>query len=471
MADDSFTACATLRIVSLPRELKDEYEICDFVADLIGGVRNRVTIEHMTSPAGVYYRTAIVEIGLWPDDEFCKAQKQRLVDAGDKGVIFTDFPNWLTGKQVPLNFHFNNGKPMSHIKIIAIKPVKPVEPVEPVILSTDPLMLPQDAWTSIYIPVLPADLEMDNGDMRYNKNDTLCEFFEDQLKIGRVSRIDFMDKSIPGQHYVGRCAYVHFDTWYDNEVANLVRQNIDEKGEFWCNGYYDGYEFCRFDRNRFITLKVNHKPIPVAPADMNVHQIAAANAALEARVKELEEQNAQLKADYTDVCIHRSNQIMSMMVREEKIAKLEAEVKSSTMVSVPDHVAGKGFQLDIGPMLAKNVRLNEVEAQLEKRDFEIASLKDLVKKVHEEGYAVICAKDEEIAKLKKPLTMEDMFNQLRSKMDHFKEVSAELLVKYGTNDAVNEAGVFDTPEYSEYSFDFIEAIKDLYEEFVPIIWR
>ena len=368
MSTDSFTACATLRIVSLPRELKDEYEICDFVADLIGGVRNRVTIEHVTSPTGVYYRTAIVEIGLWPDNEFCNAQKQRLIDAGDKGVIFTEFPNWLTGKQVPLNFHFNNGKPMSHIKIVVIKPV---ESVEPVILSTDPLMLPQDAWTSIYIPVLPADLEMDNGDMRYNENDTLCEFFEDQLKIGRVSRIDFMDKSIPGQHYVGRCAYVHFDAWYDNEVANMVRQNIDEKGEFWCNGYYDGYEFCKFDRNRFITLKVNHKPIPVAPVDMNVHQIAAANTALEARVKELEEQNAELK------------------------------VNSSTLVSVPDHVAGMGFQLDIGPMLAKNVRLNEVEAQLEKRDSEIASLKDLLKRVHEEGYAVICAKDEEIAILKK----------------------------------------------------------------------
>jgi hypothetical protein len=142
-----------------------------------------------------------------------------------------------------------------------------------------------------------------------------------------------------------------------------VRKTISSKGEFSCNGFYDGFEFRKFERSRYINLKVNHKPIPAATEDMNIHQLAA-------RVKVLEEQNARL---------------------EEQLVK--------------------------------------------------------------------------------PITREEAFKQLQKKMEEFKVVSSELMAKYGTNDAVNEAGVFDTPDYNQYNFDYMGAISELYEEFVPIIFR
>jgi hypothetical protein len=197
---------------------------------------------------------------------------------------------------------------------------------------------------------------MDNGDVRLNDEDELTAFFEDKLKVGKVSRIDFMSKAVPNSDRVAKCAYVHFDQWYDNQTAKLVRKTIATKGEFSCNGFYDGFEFCRFDKNRYINLKVNHKPIPAVTEDMNVHQLAARVKILEEQNAELERQNEQVRADYSDVCIHRSNQIMSMMDREQKIRELEEEVaqlKSMATVEVP----GTGVQLDFAPILAENARL------------------------------------------------------------------------------------------------------------------
>jgi hypothetical protein len=36
---------------------------------------------------------------------------------------------------------------------------------------------------------------------------------------------------------------------------------------------------------------------------------------------------------------------------------------------------------------------------------------------------------------------------------------------------VNEAGVFDTPDYNQYNFDYMGAISELYDEFVPVAFR
>lgn len=333
--------CA-IRLISLPCELRSTYDVSMFVKQMIGLDSDSVNIVPMKTDAGVCYRSAFLDIIINKDSDVECLQQ------------IADFGITIQGSDIPGGIHFDNGKPMSHMKITGAKPHSP---------SKDTLVLQDGEWSSIYIPVIPSDLTMDNGDMRYNEHDTLVEFFEDQLKIGEVSRIDFMSKTVPGTDREARCAYVHFDKWYDNQTAKLVRKTIAAKGEFSCNGFYDGFEFRKFERSRFITLKVNHKPIPAATDDMNIHQLAA-------RVKVLEEQNARL---------------------EEQIVK--------------------------------------------------------------------------------PITMEEAFNQLRKKMEEFKVVSSELMAKYGTNDAVNEAGVFDTPDYNQYNFDYMGAISVLYDEFVPIAFR
>jgi hypothetical protein len=160
--------------------------------------------------------------------------------------------NIITGAKQPLNYHFDNGGVMNHIKIVAVK--KHYSP-EQKTLSTEPLILSENEWSSVYIPFLPADLSMDNGDMRYTDQASLAEFFEDQLKIGQIKSIEFVNKDSVSSSNTLRSAIVAFDHWYDNLVTKNVRDTISTNDQFICNGYYDGYEFCPFDRKRFIIMK------------------------------------------------------------------------------------------------------------------------------------------------------------------------------------------------------------------------
>jgi hypothetical protein len=260
-----------IRLVSLPCELQSTYDVSMFVKDVLHLNAYSVNIVPMQTDAGVRYRSAFVDIANDSSIEY-------LQQISDKGVT-------IHGTDISGGIHFDNGKPMSHMKVTGAKMHSP---------SKETLVLEVGDWSSIYIPVIPSDLTMDNGDMRYNENDALVEFFEDQLKIGEVSRIDFMSKTVPGSDREARCAYVHFDKWYDNNTANLVRKTISTKGEFSCNGFYDGFEFRKFERSRYITFKVNHKPIPAATEDMNIHQLAA-------RVRFLEEQNAELETRVSEL--------------------------------------------------------------------------------------------------------------------------------------------------------------------------
>jgi len=333
-----------IRFVSLPKELQTPNEIASFADEILGLSATSVKIVSMKTEAGVSYRSAFVDI------DASKASPETLQRISDEGIVIQD-------RTIPGGIRFDNGKSMSHIKVIAAKKQAP---------SLEPLALDKSDWSSIYIPVLPSDLGMDNGDVRYTNDDELAEFFEDQLKIGRVSRIDFVNKSAPGADRQIRSAYVHFECWYDNHTANLIRKTISEKGEFWCNGFYDGFEFCRFERDRFITLKINHKPIPAASAEMNVHQLAAAKEFLDKKVSDLD------------------------------------------------------------------LQIEELKAQNEALQLNVESLNE---------------------NITRQLTMKEAFEQLRSVMRAIKLESE-------TN-----------PDFEGADYDYIEATKELYDMYVPIIWR
>jgi hypothetical protein len=263
-----------IRIVSLPREIQTTSDVSQFISSTLSFTTTSVAIVNMQTNEGVHYRSAFADID--PSTIIDSALMQNFET---EGAI-------VRGEHFPGGIHFDNGKPMKHIKIVTAKKQTP---------STELLQLNDDDWTSIYIPVLPVDLTMDNGNMRYNDEDALCWFFKNQLKIGEVSRVDFASKIIPGTDRTTRSAYVHFANWFDNRIVQDVRKTITEKGEFSCNGYYNGFEFCRFERGRYVTFKVNHKPIPAAPADMNIHQLAARVAYLEKQNEELMTENTKLK--------------------------------------------------------------------------------------------------------------------------------------------------------------------------------
>ena len=291
-----------VRVVSLPRELQTTHDVASFVTAELGfGEVNWVNIVSMKTDNGVSYRSAFVDVVETPQHAIVGCSNEQLRDHNNY--------------QVPSNgrFHFENGKPMSHIKIVVCKKNSP---------SIEPLVLEDGEWSSLYLPIVPADLSIDNGDLQFKDQPSMSEFFEDLLKIGQISRIDFIDKQESG-----RSAFVHFDHWYNNRTAIQVRKTIASHGQFVCKGYYDGFEFSAFDNNRYLALKMDTKG--EVSSKNEITELDAANA----RIAELEKQNAELA----------------------KAAKV--------MINIPNI----GVGLDVGPILAENSRLKEQLAELKNK--------------------------------------------------------------------------------------------------------
>jgi len=260
----------SFRIVSLPRELQTSNEVAWYVEEIARyGLVESVDIISNVAANGARFSSAIVHMAAgssWQN------QIQRFLDAGKSGIIAKSYyTNAATGEVT--QFCFDNGKPMLHIKHVLLD-----APVEE---RTEP----SSNWTSLYIPVIPNDIE------HLQTEEELKQFFEQDMQLGSVNRVDFVSRSIADSASSVRSAYVHFNSWSNNRTAMHVREQINGRGEFKCVGYSDGDQFKRFANRRFMVLKMNRSPIPEASPDANIHQLAARNAQLEALVEEL---NAKL---------------------------------------------------------------------------------------------------------------------------------------------------------------------------------
>jgi hypothetical protein len=282
----SVTINPAFRIVSLPRELQTQEEILWYITDVVNlGTVKTINISQNTAPNGLIYHSAIVQLESWNDEYLANM----LTD--NRQMTMNSY--YVNERGNTIQFHFNNGKPMMHIKFVFVESENTAD------VRQIPALDTSNAWSSIYIPVIPVDLQFDaqatdNYDLQ--TEDGLRRFFETKMALGVVSRVDFVSKSIPDSPATVRSAYVHFDSWSDSATARYVREQIDCTGEFFVKGHYDGHNFVRFRNRRFMVLKVNRSPIPEANPEANVHQIAARNVELEEKVKTLEEQVADLEA-------------------------------------------------------------------------------------------------------------------------------------------------------------------------------
>ena len=223
---------SVIRIVTLPRELQTSEQVGAFVTDVLflGG----------TTSVQIVNRSAIVHlVNHYPYSEECFKD--------GAGVI-------IPASALPEPIHDDDGETMHYIKIVAC-----------------------DDWNSIYVPVIPAKLSMNES--IYNDDQSIAALFQDHLQIGVVSRVDIVKKRLNTL-----AAYVHFTSWYDTPYVNHVRRAINQDGQFLCRGAFDGPYF---SHDKFIYLKPNLRPIPAATADMNIHQLAA-------RVAYLEDENLKL---------------------------------------------------------------------------------------------------------------------------------------------------------------------------------
>jgi len=271
----------TFRIVSLPYELQTNDEVAWYVNKTLGlGLVNAVNIVQNSAPNGARFRSATVTVSNCDVSQL----RDNLIDSGRNGVMVNSYCYDNDGDT--LQFHFDNGKPMLHLKLVF------VETRDEPDVSSDNASAP---WSSIYIPVLHNDLGFDDNSYDLQTEDGLRQFFETKMCLGTVSRVDFVTKTLSDSNSTVRSAYVHFESWTENPAALHIRRQIDCSGEFVVKGHYEGYNFVRFRNGRFMVLKMNRSPIPEANPEANVHQLAARNAELEAQVADLKAKLAEFE--------------------------------------------------------------------------------------------------------------------------------------------------------------------------------
>jgi hypothetical protein len=217
-----------------------------------------------------------------------------------------NYPETIT-KNVELysqyQFHWANGSPMDHLSIrpIFLKEKKTTESWNLWNLDRkgqfQEMTLSEDKWKSLYIPIIPNDLWLDGRP--FDPRNDLQKFIEHYLCIGKVRRIDFVDRDdldvFDGNKPV-IAAFIHMDKWYDNKIAHDLRNTLDNVGNFRQKGYLycnqenhiqlsKFYTFVDHDlematnpskiQEKYFVFKINYKPIPDADGLLNIHQLSA----------------------------------------------------------------------------------------------------------------------------------------------------------------------------------------------------
>ena len=281
------SSTVTFRIVSLPRELQTERDVAWYISDVLQfGTVASIHILKKTAANGVLFRNAVVKM-----DQLSIFFPENFIL--DKVCQLPSFIPEHMNENGNFQFHFDNGKPMTHMKCVIVENTASESNCSEPLETT--------SWSSIYIPIIPSDLALDRSEsdnsFDLQSEEGLKKFFETKLRMGEVSRIDFVSRSLQDSETAVRSAYVHFKLWIDTPFARNVRELIESSGEFRLKGYYDSTEFKRFSKNRFLVFKMNRSPIPEANPEANVHQLAARNKELEERVAELEAKIRQLEEE------------------------------------------------------------------------------------------------------------------------------------------------------------------------------
>ena len=152
-------------------------------------------------------------------------------------------------------------------------------------------------FKSLYIPVLPKDMSLD-GEHLFGEA-TLKNYFEEKIQLGKVNRIDYVEKKLPNNG-TNISVFVHFDMWY--ETAENMLYDLKEESEIRLNGYWRSnrsqYINIRSTNNialhRYFAARINRTPIPeVKVPELNIHQLISSNKFME---KLIEEQKIKMEA-------------------------------------------------------------------------------------------------------------------------------------------------------------------------------
>ena len=283
----SSSVVTSIRIVSLPLEFQTQEGVVYLVENVLQlGVVASVSVVENHTTTQVRYMSAFVDFEARADSENAINVFSRLEVDGKSNVQL----------ECAVPIHWTNGKPMGHIAIRRASETRQVTADIP----TMPLEI--DSWMSIYIPVIPHDLSISTGETLSSfKLGDLQNCIENKLRLGKVKRVDFVTRQHEGSTI--QSAFVHFDNWYDLSYATKVRDAMNSSGSYRQKGYLDKDGFVAFVApteegivGRFLTFKINHKPIPDIKPEMNIEQYAAANALMSKALEDKEARIAELEA-------------------------------------------------------------------------------------------------------------------------------------------------------------------------------
>lgn len=181
------------------------------------------------------------------------------------------------------------------------------------------LELEEGEWTSVYIPVISDRLVLKNHLDNIHKFQPkfLRDFLEKVLRIGKIRRIDYVDRDIPNSSTPVKGAFVHFEYWYDTQTARNLREKLNTYGQFRQKGYIYKGKRCNFYQHNgdinelarpgYFDIRINHKPIEETECDWNIHQLYAENKKLEEEMSNIQNENQQLKQELESHQITMSN--------------------------------------------------------------------------------------------------------------------------------------------------------------------
>lgn len=182
---------------------------------------------------------------------------------------------------------------------------------------------------SFYVPYIPEDFGLAEHELGYPEvvnrstfkkidRDEYARFFERELNMGKLKRIDFTSRVHPKTGQKITSAFLHFESLNDTAFTRRVCERIqtygntivygvpyavylqqDRPDEKWYSDRCPNTAwFLSSDyKPRHLILRENLSPIPEAVScELNVHQLVAANTALESKLAEKDARIRELEA-------------------------------------------------------------------------------------------------------------------------------------------------------------------------------
>lgn len=305
----------SLQLVSLPSEYNSKDGVQELIEKIlrIGKVENIRIIERKNYNhrlhTEVVTKTAFVDFIHWNNTQSVQ-ELHRLLNAETNQQGRTNSVTVITSTPI----HWDNGDNMTHLSIrearVGSGKEEEVESSNTA-AADEGLVLNTDDWNSLYIPVLPNNMYIQHPDNTSNTFQPrhLKMFIENDLKLGKVQRVDFIDRELEDSNVVVKSVFIHFESWNNNTNTRFLREKLNTFGQFKQKGYYDGGMHRILVRNEngdkvpgYFVFKINHKPIPeVGETELNMSQLVAANKVLEEKMNEKNELIAKLTAELDEL--------------------------------------------------------------------------------------------------------------------------------------------------------------------------